>query len=365
MNTAAVTTTNRILDWTEMGLVPDNVIRLGIRRLLKERLEEISASDCEWVAADQDQFIELMNLSPIAPLPELANEQHYEVPAEFFELVLGQRRKYSCGYWNEDCISLDAAESMALELTAARAQLCDGQTVLDLGCGWGSFSLWAAERFPNSQFTAVSNSHTQRIAIVAEAERRNLNNLTVLTHDINNFEPEGRFDRIVSIEMFEHLRNYRAMFERISQWLNVDGCFFMHIFCHRSAAYEFIDSGPSDWMTRHFFAGGIMPSDDLPLRFQDHLKLCKRWRWDGRHYEKTANAWLENMDRQKNVILPIMGATYGTEHAQQWWMRWRIFFMACAELFGYADGQEWWVSHYLFAPTAANQNPEPAKVSAS
>ena len=355
MNANAVKTTGKILDWTEMGLLPDNVIRLGIRGLLKERLKEISALDCEWGAVDQEGLIEIMDESPIAPVPELANAQHYEVPAEFFDLVLGCRRKYSCCYWDEGCTSLDAAESSALNVTAARAQLLDGQTVLDLGCGWGSFSLWAAERYPLSTFTAVSNSKSQREAIVAEAERRNLRNLTVLTHDMNDFEPVGQFDRVVSIEMFEHMRNYRKMFERISGWLNPGGRFFMHIFCHRSAAYEFIDTGPSDWLTRYFFAGGIMPSDDLPLRFQDHLRLCQRWRWDGRHYEKTANAWLQNMDRQRGAIMAIMGATYGEEHAQQWWMRWRIFFMACAELFGYDNGQQWWVSHYLFEANAANQ----------
>lgn len=355
MSAQPATHSSRVVDWTETGRVPDNVIRIGIRRLLKERLEEISAADCEWVAADQDQFIELMNYSPIAPLPERANEQHYEVPAEFFNLVLGRRRKYSCGYWNEGCTSLDEAEETALELTAARAQLREGQNVLDLGCGWGSFSLWAAELFPKSRFTAVSNSNTQREAIVAEAERRNFDNLTVLTCDMNEFEPDETYDRIVSIEMFEHLRNYRAMFARVSRWLKADGRFFMHIFCHRSTAYEFVDNGPTDWMTRHFFAGGLMPSDDLPLRFQKHLNLLKRWRWDGRHYEQTANVWLENMDAQKADIMPILASTYGANNAQKWWMRWRIFFMACAELFGYADGQEWWVSHYLFEANNSNQ----------
>ncbi|HEY5623013.1 MAG TPA: cyclopropane-fatty-acyl-phospholipid synthase family protein [Gammaproteobacteria bacterium] len=348
MSTQTASQASRVLDWTEMGLVPDNVIRLGIRRLLKERLAEIAADDCERVAMNQRQFIEMMNSAPVAPVPERANEQHYEVPAEFFDLVLGARRKYSCGYWDDDCVSLDDAELAALEQTAQRAGLKDGQTVLDLGCGWGSFSLWAAERYPNSRFTAVSNSRTQRAAIVAEADRLGLKNLTVLTRDMNDFEPNGCFDRIVSIEMFEHLRNYRAMFERVSRWLNPDGRFFMHIFCHRSAAYEFVDAGPGDWMTRFFFAGGIMPSDDLPLRFQEHLRLVDRWRWDGRHYEKTSNAWLHQMDAHKADILPILSATYGPDHALKWWMRWRIFFMACAELFGYADGQEWWVSHYLF-----------------
>lgn len=343
-------TTSRLVEWTEIGLLPDNVIRHGIRRLLKGRLEDVGAFDCERVAQGRERFISMMDASEIAPVPDRANDQHYEVPAEFFKQVLGHRLKYSCGYWPADVSSLDDAETAALSLTGARAQLTDGQSVLDLGCGWGSFSLWGAERYPNSRFTAVSNSRGQREAIMAEAERRGLRNLTVLTRDMNEFDPGARFDRIVSIEMFEHMRNYRRLFERLSTWLNPEGRFLMHIFCHRSSAYEFVDESPSDWMARHFFAGGIMPSDDLPSRFQDHLRLMNHWRWDGRHYERTANAWLQNMDERKAAIMPIMRATYGVEHASQWWMRWRIFFMACAELFGYADGQQWWVSHYLFAP---------------
>ena len=354
MTANVATTTNKLIGWTEVGLLPDHVIRHGIRRLLKGRLEEINAFDCERVAADLDRFVAMMDGSPIAPLPDLANEQHYEVPAAFFREVLGQRLKYSCGYWPDEVSSLDDAESAALGLTAARAGLEDGQAVLDLGCGWGSFSLWGAERYPNSRFTAVSNSKSQREEIIAEAERRGLTNLTVLTRDMNEFEPEGQFDRVVSIEMFEHMRNYRQLFDRISGWLNPDGRFLMHIFCHRSAAYEFTDDDPSDWMARYFFSGGIMPSDDLPARFQDHLRLTKHWRWNGRHYEKTANAWLRKMDERKGSIMPILGETYGVEHASQWWMRWRIFFMACAELFGYANGQTWWVSHYLFEPKRSN-----------
>lgn len=354
MNTTTVLNRSRVIDWAELGFLPDKAIRLGIRRLLKHRLTEIRASDCEAVASDKERFIEIMDASPVALLPQLANEQHYEVPTEFFNLVLGHQRKYSCSFWDEDCVSLDRAESIALKRTAERAQLRDGQAVLDLGCGWGSFSLWAAERYPNSMFTAVSNSRTQCTAIVEMAETKGLSNLKVLTCDMNDFEPKGRFDRIVSIEMFEHIRNYRVMFERVSSWLNPHGYFFMHIFCHRSAVYEFIDSGPSDWMTRHFFSGGIMPSDDLPLFFQEHLKLRKRWRWSGSHYEKTANAWLDKMDAQKSVIMPIFISTYGAKSAQQWWMRWRMFFMACAELFGYAHGQEWWVSHYLFESNSSS-----------
>ena len=341
-------TGSRAFELAERGLLPDMVIRLGIRRLLKARLIEIGEQDCESMIFDQQRFIEMMNASEIAPVPHLANEQHYEVPAEFFKLVLGGRLKYSCGYWPKDEMTLEEAESAALKVTAERALLKNGQTILDLGCGWGSFSLWAAENYPDSSITAVSNSSAQRVAIEAEIERRNLKNLTVLTQDMNEFEPVTKFDRILSIEMFEHMRNYRLFFNRISKWLNPEGRFFMHIFCHRSTAYEFVDSGPSDWMTRHFFSGGIMPSDDLPLRFQEDLTLCGKWRWDGNHYKKTANAWLQNMDSQQSEVMPVMCSTYGEKLSSKWWMRWRIFFMACSELFGYEKGQQWWVGHYLF-----------------
>ena len=339
---------SKALDFAERGLFPDIVVRLGIRQLLKGRLIQIDAEDCEHAVSEQQRFIEMMDSSEIAPVPHLANEQHYEIPAEFFKLVLGPRLKYSCGYWPKNSMTLEEAESAALELTAERAQLRNGQAILDLGCGWGSFSLWAAENFPDSVITAVSNSSTQRVAIEDEAKRRKLKNVTVLTQDMNEFEPVMKFDRIISIEMFEHMRNYRLFFKRISGWLHAEGRFFMHIFCHKSVAYEFIDSGSSDWMTRHFFSGGIMPSDNLPLVFQDNLRLCEKWRWNGNHYKKTANAWLKNMDYNKKEIMQIMSAVYGEKIAKKWWMRWRIFFMSCAELFGYKNGQEWWVGHYLF-----------------
>ena len=337
------------ISWTELGLVPDVAIRAGIRRLLAARLDDIQAHDVESSTLALRSFVEQMRAADVAPLPELANEQHYEVPADFFTEVLGIHGKYSSGYWPEHVRSLDQAEAEALAVTCGRAAIHDGMTVLDLGCGWGSLSLWIAEHYPECRITSVSNSHGQRRYIEAEAKRRDLGNIEVLTADMNDFEAPGRYDRVVSIEMFEHMRNWEVLFERVSRWLNPNGSFFMHIFCHRSCAYAFEDKGPSDWLSRHFFSGGLMPSLDLPLQFQRDLLLRDRWVWDGRHYAKTANAWLANMDRRKSAVVAIFRRTYGAEHAAQWFMRWRIFFMACAELFGHAGGQEWFVGHYLFS----------------
>ena len=350
MTTAANKASSTILEWTERGLVPDSVIRAGIRRLCRQRLGDIHARDPEAAGASLEEFVALMNRSPIALVPELANEQHYEVPASFFTEVLGSHGKYSCCYWDAHQDSLDAAEIDALATSCRRAGIEDGMSVLDLGCGWGSLSLWIAEHYPGCTVTSVSNSGSQRTHIERLAAERGLHNLEVLTRDMNDFQQNQRFDRVVSVEMFEHMRNYRELYRRISTWLKPDGRFFMHIFCHRSCAYEFLDEGPSDWMGRHFFSGGIMPSDDLPLRFQDDLRLLRRDRWNGRHYERTANAWLANMDARRGRILPILAETYGADRAEQWFQRWRIFFMACAELFGMDDGREWYVAHYLFEP---------------
>jgi len=337
-----------VMRWTEMGLVPDAAIRAGIRRLLVKRLAEIRAGD---VAASSDalnQFVKDMCNSQVAPVPELANEQHYEVPAEFFTEVLGKHHKYSACYWRDGIESLDEAEADALEISCERAGIKNGMDVLELGCGWGSLSLWMAERFPDSKITSVSNSAGQRLFIEGQAHQRKLSNLHVITCDMNDFAAPGTYDRIVSLEMFEHMRNYKELFKRVNSWLKPGGQFFMHIFCHRQCAYAFEDNGPDDWMSRHFFSGGIMPSVDLPLRFQDDLKIRRRWIWDGRHYEKTSNAWLKNMDIHKDKIMPVLERTYGNSDAPKWFMRWRMFFMACAELFAYADGQEWYVGHYLF-----------------
>jgi cyclopropane-fatty-acyl-phospholipid synthase len=345
MNKAAPST---IIDWTESGLVPETVIRAGIRRLNRQRLEQIGAGDVETAGEHLNAFAARMDDSEIAPLPQLANEQHYEVPAEFFAHVLGYHGKYSCCYWGNGAKTLDQAEAHALEITCQRAGIVDGMDVLDLGCGWGSLSLWIAEKFPASTVTSVSNSATQRRWILARASQLGLDNVTVITEDMNRFDIGRRFDRIVSVEMFEHMRNHAELFRRISGWLRPRGRFFMHIFCHRSCTYEFVDNGPSDWMSRYFFSGGMMPSADLPLRFQRHLSLVNRTHWSGTHYERTANAWLANMDASKEYIMPLMAATYGAADAERWFQRWRMFFMACAELFGHSGGQEWFVSHYLF-----------------
>ena len=348
MKTAAKKASGTVLAWTEKGLVPDNIIRSGIRQLCRQRLKDINAHDPEASAEFLEAFVERMNRSPIALVPELANEQHYEVPAAFFDEVLGIHAKYSCCQWDDTVNSLDEAEQAALLTTCERAGIQNGMKVLDLGCGWGSLSLWIAANFPDCTVTSVSNSAPQRRHIETLARERGLENIEVLTCDMNDFEPPGRYDRIVSVEMFEHMRNYRELFRRIHCWLKPGGQFFMHIFCHRSNVYEFLDEGPSDWMGRHFFSGGIMPSDDLPLRFQDRLRLLHRYRWNGKHYERTANAWLANMDHKRDQIMPIMADTYGEDSAERWFQRWRIFFMACAELFGFDDGREWYVSHYLF-----------------
>ena len=344
---------NLAISWTEQGLVPDAMIRAGIRRLLRQRLAEIQVGDAEAAAERLEAFVAAMNDAPVALLPEKANEQHYEVPGDFFAQVLGTHRKYSSCWWPQGVDSLDAAEAAALAATCEHAGIADGQRILELGCGWGSLTLWMAAHYPNASITAVSNSASQRAWILAEATRRGLANVSVLTCDMNRFATEGRFDRVVSVEMFEHMRNWRELFRRVRGWLVPGGRFFMHVFAHRSVPYAFEVRDASDWMSQHFFTGGMMPSDDLALRFQDDLRLVRRWRWDGTHYEKTANAWLENLDARRGEVMPLLEATYGTGEAEAWMQRWRIFFMACAELFGFEHGQQWWVSHTLFERPAS------------
>ena len=335
------------IQWVERGLVPDAIVRRGIRRLLKDRLCELRSGDPASNADATQAFVDLMQSAELAPLPTKANEQHYEVPAAFFGGVLGPHRKDSSGYGPDEVTTLAQAEAAALQLTCERAGLADGQNVLELGCGWGSLTLWMAERYPGSRITALSNSASQREHVEAELVRRGLTNVRVITCDINGFDTADRFDRVVSVEMFEHLRNWQRAFAGVARWLRPGGRFFMHVFAHRAVPYAFVDRDDSDWMSRHFFSGGMMPSDDLALQCQDHLRLLRRWRWDGTHYQRTAEAWLCNMDAQRATLWPTFRATYGPG-AERWWTRWRVFFLSVAELFGYEAGQQWWVSHYLF-----------------
>ncbi|MEQ1772430.1 MAG: cyclopropane-fatty-acyl-phospholipid synthase family protein [Burkholderiales bacterium] len=344
--------TNLAISWVEKGLTPDSMTRAGIRRLLRERLAEIHADDSSKAAEIAQAFAADLRTSPVALLPEKANEQHYEVPAEFFAQVLGPHRKYSSCWWPEGVSTLADAEKAALEATCDHAGIRDGQDILELGCGWGSLTLWMAQHYPASRITAISNSGSQRAYIESELARRALNNVRVITCDMNTFVAPGRYDRIVSVEMFEHLRNWQEAFRRVRGWLKPDGRFFMHVFVHRSTPYAFVARAESDWMSRYFFSGGMMPSDDLALRLQDDLRVVRAWRWDGTHYQRTANAWLANMDAHRALIEPVLAKTYDADQADMWWTRWRIFFMSCAELFGYDHGQQWWVSHYLFEPRA-------------
>lgn len=339
----------------EKGVIPTFLIRKGIRDLLKQRLNELSFSDSRSEEDYKETFIEkLKQHHNIAIHTKEANDQHYEVPASFFQLALGKHLKYSSALYENGAKNLDEAEDHMIQLYATRAGIVDGMEVLDLGCGWGSFSLWLAERYPNCKITCLSNSHQQREYIESTAKQKSFKNIKVITEDINKFSIDKKFDRIVSIEMFEHMRNYDQLFQKVAGLLKDDGKLFVHIFCHKSFPYFFETEGDDNWMGALFFTGGIMPSTDLFSHFDQSLTIENQWNVNGQNYEKTSLAWLENMDNKKAEVMKIFEKTYGTKEAGVWFNRWRIFFLSCAELFGYNEGKEWQVGHYLFQKKARN-----------
>lgn len=343
------------IDLVERGHVPDFLTRAAMRSLMGQRLKDESAGDGEQRSRRFNEFLSELRASPIAVETAAANEQHYEVPAEFFHLHLGPRLKYSCALYPTGKETLAEAENLMFALYAERAQLKDGMRILDLGCGWGSLSLWLAQHYPNSQIVGLSNSSGQREFILQRAKERGFNNLTILTGNIVNFEmPPASlgtgFDRIMSIEMFEHMKNYGLLLKKISGWMAPGSKLFIHIFVHKLLAYHFEVKDKTDWMSQYFFTGGTMPSENLLLNFQDDVRLLQQWWVSGTHYEKTSNHWLAGMDAKKPEIMALFRQTYGEKNAVVWVNRWRMFYMAVAELFGYDNGNEWGVAHYLFEP---------------
>jgi cyclopropane-fatty-acyl-phospholipid synthase len=324
---------------------PDSMTRAGIRWLVArtDRQLAMAPANVEFVFSR-----EMLSL-PVATHTENAKAQHYEVPTEFFELVLGPQRKYSCCLFADDSASLASAEEAALAATAKHADLADGQRILELGCGWGSLSLWMARRYPAARIVAVSNSRSQCAFIMQKAQALGLVNLHVITADMNTFSPTERFDRVVSVEMFEHMANWCTLLARIRSWLELDGRLFLHVFSHRCVPYRFDHENRADWIAQHFFTGGIMPSHGLIRQFADNFAVEQEWRWSGEHYRRTAEAWLANFDAHSDAIGRVLDHTYGVE-ASVWRRRWRLFLLATIGLFGYADGASWGVSHYRLAP---------------
>ena len=345
----------KLIELAEQGRLPDSTVRYGIRRLCKKRLKDEFIDHPEYQQDRYQKLIEELRTSPIAIETEAANTQHYEVATDFYLASLGKRLKYSCAYYPDTNTTLDQAEEEMLALYSKRAELDNDQRILELGCGWGSLTLWMAEKYPRSKITAISNSSTQKSYIDHLCRESGFDNVTVITADVNNLELESaQFDRVISIEMFEHMRNYRQLFERISNWLTSDGKLFIHIFAHRNVMYPFDVKSEQDWMSKYFFTGGLMPSIDTLLHFQEQLKIESRWLINGQHYQKTCNHWLEKTDKNKERIIDAFKENYTEKEAKLWFHRWRIFYMSCAELFGLDNGKQWLVAHYLFSNSRLN-----------
>lgn len=352
-----------VIEWAESGWTPDTLIRQGIRYLLRRRIAIDSRVDAEVQREQFDELLAELRDSPIAVDTSSANAQHYEVPAEFFNTVLGPRLKYSCCQYDGGDESLEQAEEAMLATTCERAVLRNGQQILELGCGWGSLTVWMAEQYRDAQITAVSNSRTQKEFIDARCRRLGLNNVRVITADMCDFDIDEQFDRVISIEMFEHMRNYETLLKNVSRWLKADGKLFVHIFCHRELAYLFETEGDINWMGRHFFTGGIMPSEDLLLFFQENVSIERQWRVSGQHYYRTCEHWLENLDRRREDLVALFEQDLEPREARIQLQRWRMFFMACGELFRFDRGNQWYVAHYLFrnrAPQPESVDSEPA-----
>jgi cyclopropane-fatty-acyl-phospholipid synthase len=325
--------------------LPDVVTRAAIGLMVGQTHRRLARSP-----ADADmRFASAMAPYPVAVNTAEANAQHYEIPADFFNLVLGPQRKYSSCLYDNGIDTLAAAEERALQVTAEHAALADGQRILELGCGWGSLSLWMARNFSAARTTSVSNSHSQREFISARAQVEGLGNLTVITADMNGFTPPGRFDRIVSVEMFEHMANWQPLLQRMRDCLAPDGFMFMHVFANKHASYRFMVENKDDWIAQHYFSGGIMPSRALIRQFPDCFAVDAEWWWNGRHYERTAQHWLQNFDRNADAVFDVLERVYGRD-AKLWQRRWRLFFLATMGLFGHSGGDEWGVSHYRLTP---------------
>ena len=324
---------------------PDSVTRAGIGALVGRTKKKLSVPN----PAEERAFAAGMVDFPVAEHADAANSQHYEVPAAFFGLCLGPRRKYSCCFYDKASSTLAEAEIRALTLTCEHADLKDGQAILELGCGWGSLTLWMAEHYPNATITAVSNSHSQREYIMGQAKARGFGNVTIVTADMNVFEATQKVDRIVSVEMFEHMANWRTLLERTRRWLRHDGLLFIHIFTHANAPYRFDHRDKSDWIAQHFFTGGIMPSRNLMRQFDDLYAVAETWDWNGEHYARTARDWLANCDAHRAEIEPLFAEVYGRD-AKLWLRRWRLFYLATEGLFGHAGGETWGVTHYRLRP---------------